>query len=81
MEPYFSHFSAAVEWDIPYKEAVFGYDISKAAVTHITVCNHDVRVSNNGTRAHTCVLPLPPVFVSETENRLLRRTNVWTAND
>lgn len=60
MEPYFSHFSAAVEWDIPYKEAVFGYDISKAAVTHITVCNHDVRVSNNGTRAHTCVLPLPP---------------------
>ena len=47
------------EWDIPQKEAVFGYDISAAAATHITVCDHDERFKNNGRRAHSCVLPLP----------------------
>jgi very-short-patch-repair endonuclease len=59
MEQYLSHISAAAEWNIPYIEYVFGYDISKAADAHITVPDHDARISINGKRAHSCALPLP----------------------
>lgn len=64
MEHYLSHFSAAAEWNIPFIEAVFGYDAPKTAVTHITVRDHDERFTNNGRKVHSCSLALPPGAVT-----------------
>lgn len=60
MEKYLSHFSAAAEWNIPFIEAVSGYDTPGAAANHITVYDHDARFSNNGRKVHSCALTLPP---------------------
>ena len=59
MKEYFSHFSAASKWDIPYIEAVLGFKIAETDSVDITVSSKNARFRNNGKRVHSCELALP----------------------
>ncbi len=59
MKGYFSHFSAAMLWDIPYIEAVLSNIAEETESTHITVSGHNARFRNNGKKVHSCQPALP----------------------
>jgi hypothetical protein len=59
MKTYLSHLSAAIEWNIPYIDAVLGYEIDKSDPPHITVTDPNARFRNNGKKVHSCKLALP----------------------
>ncbi len=60
MLKYFSHYTAAMKWDIPYIDVVLGQMADKADTPSITVSDYNQRFSINGKKIHACKLTLPP---------------------
>ncbi len=56
---YFSHYTAAIIWDIPCIEAVLGFKADKVDSPDITVSNYNQRYNANGKKVHACKLDLP----------------------
>lgn len=63
MKDYYSHFTAAQIWNIPYIEAVLGDKFGENNKTHITVSKNNTRLNRSGKIYHSCELALPPEAV------------------
>ena len=59
MKVFFSHFSAASLWDIPYIESVLGSEIAETDPSDFTVFERTARSHKKGRVIHLCELPLP----------------------
>lgn len=59
MKEYLSHFSAAVQWDIPYIDTVLGFRNENTDSAHITVSKNEERYRMSGKWVHSCELTLP----------------------
>jgi hypothetical protein len=59
MEKFFSHFSAALIWDIPYIESVLGLKAIETGSVDITVFGQNLRYQAKNKKVHSCDLPLP----------------------
>lgn len=71
MKEYLSHLSAAITWDIPYIDAVFGKKISESDALDITVTKANARFRNNGKKVHSCELALPIDAVISRNGRMV----------
>lgn len=59
MKEYLSHFSAAAFWNIPYIEAVLGFEITETKLVDVTVFERSARSQKKGRRVHLRKLALP----------------------
>lgn len=59
MSKYLSHFSAAVFWNIPYNEVIFGSKIEKTNQVDFTVTKSCERIQKKDHIIHLCRAPLP----------------------
>ncbi|NJD02618.1 MAG: hypothetical protein FIA99_08500 [Ruminiclostridium sp.] len=71
MNEYLSHFPAAAIWNIPYIEAVLGFEITKTTLADQTVSEHKARFRINGRRVHSCELALPAGAVVARNGRMV----------
>jgi very-short-patch-repair endonuclease len=59
MDGYFSYYSAALLWDIPFIEVILGCNTKEIYSTHITVAKQNSRFRYNDRKVHSCELALP----------------------
>jgi hypothetical protein len=59
MKEYLSYYSAATLWNIPYIEAVLGFEIAETDPVDLTVSDRNTRPKKSGQTAHSCELALP----------------------
>lgn len=71
MKEYFSHFSAAIMWDIPYIEAIPADKNTASSTPHITVAEPNARLRNNMQKVHSCELFLPTGAVIARNGRMV----------
>ncbi len=64
MKGYFSNFSAAKSWNIPYLEAVLGNEVTENSGDDITVFEQNSRFNINGKKVHSCKITLPASAVT-----------------
>lgn len=71
MDKYFSHFTAAQMWDIPYIDDVLGFKLSEYDLEDITVNNNNVRFRCKGKLVHSCGLNLPVDAILERNGKMV----------
>lgn len=71
MKAYLSHLSAAIEWNIPYIDAVLGYKISELDKPQFTVTEPNARFRIDGKKARSCGLALPAGAVKELNGKMV----------
>ncbi len=63
MKEYLSHYSAALKWNIPNMDQIFGLHLidkrRSGQIIDITVSAANIRCREKGYISHTCTLPLP----------------------
>jgi hypothetical protein len=69
MKEYLSHFSAAQVWNIPYLEAVIGFNTAESGLTEITVSKQNDRLRKKGRLVHSCELALPAGAIATRNGR------------
>ncbi|ADY55274.1 hypothetical protein Sgly_0931 [Syntrophobotulus glycolicus DSM 8271] len=71
MKEYFSYFSAAAFWNIPYVEAVLGSEIAGTDSVDFTVFEPAARSQKKGRRIHLCQIALPAGAVGSRNGKMV----------
>ncbi len=71
MKEYVSYFSVVDFWNIPYIEAVLGFEIAETDSFDFTVSERSARSQKNGRASHLCQLALPSGAVVSRNGKMI----------